>query len=69
MQGCVSGVQVSTTQRGKISVLDLTLDMAVYTVVEEQSLSAHILHTSSPEQAIHDFLSVLPNLGEKIGNL
>jgi len=69
MQGCVSDVQVSTTQRGKISVLDLTLDMAVYTVVEEQSLSAHILHTSSPEQSHPWFPECSPKPGEKFGNL
>jgi len=34
MQVYVSDVQVSATQRGKISVLGLTLDKAVYTVVE-----------------------------------
>ena len=51
MQVCVSDVQVSATQRGKISVLGLTLDKAVYTVVEGRSMSARILRTSSPVQS------------------
>jgi hypothetical protein len=54
MQVCVSDVQVSTTQRGKISVLGLTLDTldkAVYTLVKSSFVTtntAQILSSAQP---------------------
>lgn len=65
MQVYVSDVQVSTTQRGKISVLGLTLDKAVYTLAEGWSVSAHILHTSFPVQSHTWFPECFPKPGEK----
>jgi hypothetical protein len=65
MQVCLSDVQVSATQRGKISVLGLTLDKALYMPWCRSDLCPRTCCTHTLQyKTIHDFLSVLPNLGK-----
>jgi len=62
---CVYLMSRLVQQRGKISVFGLTLDKALYIPWWRSGLCPHTYCTHPLQyKAIHDFLSVLPNLGK-----